>query len=122
MAEGFAKNYLKDYEISSGGTAPEPVNPYAIKVMNEIGIDISSHKSKKINDNDYNRFDLIVTLCGGAKDNCPIIGASKHIHWDIEDPAKYKGKDKELIKKYSKIRDIIVDKIKLLKIELNNQK
>jgi len=122
MAEGFAKKYLKNYEISSGGTNPEPVNPYAIKVMNEIGINISNHKSKKINDNDYNRFDLIVTLCGDAKDNCPIIGTSKHIHWDIEDPAKYKGKDKELIKKYSKIRDIIVDKIKLLKIELNNQK
>tara|TARA_Y100000590_G_scaffold319938_1_gene362134 strand:- start:130 stop:498 length:369 start_codon:yes stop_codon:yes gene_type:complete len=122
MAEGFAKNYLQNYHIESGGTNPEKVNPYAIKVMNNIGIDISSHKSKKINDNDYDNFDLIVTLCGDAKDKCPIIGTDKHIHWGIEDPAKYKGNDKELIKKYSNIRDIIIDKIKLLKTELNNQK
>ena len=90
--------------------------------MDNIGIDISSHKSKKINDNDYDRFDLIVTLCGDAKDKCPIIGTDTHIHWGIEDPAKYKGNDKELIRKYSNIRDIIIDKIKLLKTELNNYK
>lgn len=121
IAEGYAKFYLKDYHISSGGTNPEFVNPYAIKVMQNLNIDISYHKSKKVSLNDFNKFDLIITLCGDAKDNCPIIGTSKHIHWDIEDPARYEAPDHELIKKYSKIRDIIINRIKLLKLDLDNQ-
>ena len=120
MAEGFARRHLNHFQVSSGGTNPETVNSYAIKVMNKIGINISNHKSKKINDNEFNSFDLIITLCGDAKDQCPII-SSKHIHWEIEDPAKYKGNDEELIIKYSKIRDIIIGKIKLLKSELDKQ-
>ena len=90
MAEGFAKKYLNHFQISSGGTQPEKVNLYAIKVMQNIGIDISNHKSKKINNDEFNSFDLIITLCGDARDKCPIISKSKHIHWNIEDPAKYK--------------------------------
>ena len=121
IAEGFAKNHLEKYQVSSGGTNPETVNPYAIKVMNKIGINISNHKSKKINDDEFNSFDLIITLCGNAKDQCPVISSNKHIHWGITDPAKYKGNDEELIIKYSKIRDIIIGKIKLLKSELDKQ-
>ena len=120
MAEGFARGHLNYFQVSSGGTHPEMVNSYAIKVMNKIGVDISNHQSKKINDDEFNSFDLIITLCGDAKDKCPVI-SSKHIHWGIEDPAKYKGNDEELIIKYSKIRDIIIDKIKLLKAELGKQ-
>ena len=119
MAEGFAKYYLENYYISSGGTNTEKVNPYAIKVMNQIGIDISSHYSKKINNKQFNKFDIVITLCGDVKDRCPIILVDKHIHWDIKDPAKYKGNDEKLIKEYARIRDIIIDKIKLLKIDLD---
>ena len=121
IAEGYAKFYLKDYHISSGGTNPELVNSYVIKVMKNINIDISRYKSKKVSPNDFNKFDLIITLCENAKDNCPIVCTSKHIHWDIEDPARYEGIDHELIKKYSKIRDIIINRIKRLKLDLNNQ-
>jgi len=117
MAEGFAKSYLEKYKVYSAGTFPEKVNLYAIKAMKNIGIDISSHYSKKIKMDELNKFDLIVTLCGEAKDNCPTILDNKHIHWEIEDPAKYKGTERELIKKYSIIRDIIINKIKLLKID-----
>ena len=118
MAEGFAKSYFKEYIISSGGTHPEKVNPYAIKVMSDLGIDISNNKSKKIDKDQFESFSLVITLCGDAKDKCPIISKGKHIHWDIKDPAKYKGNNEELINKYSAIRDIIIDKIKLLKPEL----
>ena len=118
MAEGFAKNYLKNYKISSAGIFPEPLNPYAIKVMQQIDIDISDYKSKKIDKNNFNKYDLIITLCGDAKDKCPVISKSKHIHWDIDDPSKYKDNNKNLIIKYSKIRDIIITRVKLLTIEL----
>ena len=119
MAEGVGRESLPDYHISSAGTKPEEVNSYAIKVMNQIGIDISSHYSKRINNKEFKQFDIVITLCGDAKDNCPIISSEKHIHWDIEDPAKFKGNKEELIKKYSKIRDIIINKIKLLKVNLD---
>ena len=122
MAEGFAKSHLKEYLVSSGGTHPEKVNPYAIKVMSNIGIDISSHISKKINQDQFESFSLVITLCGDAKDKCPVISKGKHIHWDIKDPAKYNGSDKELVNKYSKIRDIIINRIKLLKITLDENK
>ena len=121
IAEGYAKFYLQDYHISSGGTNPELVNSYAIKVMKNVNIDISRYKSKKVSPNDFNKFDLIITLCENAKDSCPIVCTSKHIYWDIEDPARYEGIDHKLIKKYSKIRDIIINRIKLLKLDLDNQ-
>ena len=91
MAEGLGKKYLLGYKISSVGTNPEIVNPFSIKVMQEIGIDISKHQSKKINNDQLNKFDLLITLCGDAKDTCPIINGDKHIHWDIDDPEKFKG-------------------------------
>jgi len=122
MAEGFAKSHLKECLVSSGGTHPETVNSYAIKVMSNIGIDISNNISKKINKDQFQSFNLVITLCGDAKDKCPVISIGEHIHWDIKDPAKYKGNDEELISKYSEIRDIIIDNIKLLKITLDENK
>ena len=122
MAEGFARDYLQNHHIESGGTNQEKVNPYAIKVMSNIGIDISNHISKKMNKDQFESFSLVITLCGDAKDKCPVISTGKHIHWDIKDPAKYKGNDEELINKYSKIRDIIINKIKSLKITLDKNK
>ena len=119
MAEGIAKKLLsEDIIIKSAGTEAQGVNANAIKVMADISIPISHHTSKKIDFKDLDNFDLIITLCGDAQDNCPTILDNKHIHWEIEDPAKYKGTERELIKKYSIIRDIIINKIKLLKTEL----
>ena len=87
--------------------------------MKEVGIDISHHKSKKINNNEIEQFDLVITLCGDAKDKCPAIPPnSKHLHWDIEDPAIFKGTTKEIIEKFSEVRDNILYKIKLLKTEI----
>ena len=119
MAEGFGNKYLTKYNINSAGTNPENINLYAIKAMKQIGIDISNHKSTKINNNKLNLFDLVITLCGDAKDKCPILNVSKHIHWDIPDPATFNGNDEEKTLKFCETRDIIFNYIKLLKEELN---
>ena len=116
MAEGFAKELLsKDLHIESAGTEAHGLNPYTIKTMNEINIDISYHKSKKINLNDIDKFDLVITLCGDAKDNCPILDAKKHLHWDIPDPANFKGNEIDTKQKYSEVRELILKKIKIFK-------
>ena len=119
MADGISNKYLKDHLITSAGTLPEPVNPNAINVLNEIGIDISNNKSKKIDIDKLNDFDLVITLCGDAKDKCPVINSNKHIHWDIPDPAKFQGSEDQIRIEFSRIRDIIYDYIILLKEQLN---
>jgi len=119
MAEGLAKKYFQNYKIYSAGTKPDPINQNAISVMNSINIDISNNYSKKIDTKKLNYYDIIITLCGDAKENCPIISPNvKHIHWGIEDPAKFSGTNDEVVQKFSEIRDIIFDKIKLLQISL----
>ena len=119
MADGIANKYLKDHLITSAGTLPEPVNPNAVNALNEIDIDISNNKSKKIDIDKLNDFDLVVTLCGDAKDKCPVINSNKHIHWDIPDPAKFQGSEDQIRIEFSRIRDIIYDYIILLKEQLN---
>ena len=117
MAEGFAKKLLsKNLYIESAGTEAHGLNPYTVKTMNEIGIDISHHKSTKININDISKFDLIITLCGDAKDKCPIVDKKKHIHWDIPDPANFIGNETDTKQKYSEVREMILKKIKKLNI------
>ncbi len=120
MAEGFACKYLTEHVIRSAGTHPQSVNLMAIEVMNEIGIDISKHYSKSILDEDLKLFDIIITLCGGAKDECVNLNAfsKKHVHWDLEDPANVIGTYGEKLNFYIKIRDQIETKIKSLCNEL----
>ena len=115
MAEGIAKKYLHNVQIESAGTNPESVNPNAIYTMKEINIDISKNHSKKINDDELLKYDLVITLCGDARDKCPLVIAKKHIHWPIPDPAKFNGNDKEKKIKFSEVRNIIESKIKQLK-------
>ena len=118
MAEGIASKNLKNYLITSAGTLPQPVNPNAINSMKEIGIDISKNQSKKIDMDKLETFDLIITLCGDAKYNCLNLSQykDKHIHWDIEDPAKFDDLSKEEISlKYSEVRDSIYNQILSLK-------
>jgi arsenate reductase len=116
MAEGFAKKILsKSLRIESAGTEAHGLNPYTVKTMNEIGINISHHKSKKINNNEIKKFDLVITLCGDAKDKCPTLNMNKHIHWNIPDPANFKGNYIDTKQKYSEVRDLILNEIKKFK-------
>ena len=121
MAEGFGKKILsKNLHIESAGTEAHGLNPYTVKTMNEIGINISHHQSKKININDIEKFDLVITLCGDAKDKCPIIDKNKHLHWDIPDPANFKGNETDTKQKYAEVRESILKKIKTFKNQIEN--
>ena len=120
IAEGLA-NYIFDssYNIESAGTEKHGVNQYAIKTLEDIGIDISNYKSKTINLDELNRFDLVITLCGDAKDKCPVLDKGlKHIHWDLRDPAKFEGSELEIMSHFGNTRDLILNNIKELKINL----
>jgi arsenate reductase len=87
IAEGLLKTiYSKKYDVYSAGTQPTKVNPYAIKVMKEIGIDISSNRSKSIQEFRDKTFDIVVTVCDNAKEACPFFPGKKIIHRGFEDP------------------------------------
>ena len=123
IAEGIAKKTLGDnYNIESAGTEAHGVNANAITTLLEIGIDISNNQSKRVKTMNLTGFDLIITLCGDARDKCPIFSSDiEHIHWDIEDPAVLIGNIAEVENKYSQTRDLILEKIKNLKITLEKQ-
>lgn len=113
MAEGLAKNLLnKEFSIHSAGSKPSSVNPYAVKVMKEIGIDISNQKSKSVSDFNINDFDFVITLC--AEEICPYVESKATLlHWPFPDPAENNLNDPEQsFKLFSKVRDEIKDKIK----------
>ena len=109
MAEEFGKKMLhKNMEIFSAGLEPKGVHPIAVKVMQEVGIDISHQKSKNISEIPIDKIDLVVTLCGDAAERCPIFpGKVKKIHWALEDPAKARGSEGEIIKVFRTVRDKI---------------
>lgn len=112
MAEGLAKNLLSnDFIIHSAGSKPSSVNPYAIQVMNEIGIDISKQCSKSVDDFNADDFDYIVTLC--AEEICPFVHSkAKRLHWPFLDPANKENDPQKSIHNFRKIRDEIGEKIK----------
>jgi len=122
MAEGIANKLLpKDIIIKSAGTETQGINTNAIKVMADISIPISHHKSKKINLEDLDDFDLVITLCGDARDKCPIFKSkTQHIHWGVEDPSIFVGSKEKTYIKYKEVRDIIFDKISKFENKLRN--
>lgn len=113
MAEGLVNFYLKEKFIAfSAGTKPTKVNPYAIKVMEEIGIDISNHRSKSVLEFKGEKFDYVVTVCDSAKENCPFFpGAKEYLHNSFEDPSSFEGTEEEKLNKFREIRDKIKEYI-----------
>ncbi len=113
MAEGIMNFYLKDKFIAfSAGTNPTSVNPFAIKVMEEIGIDIKNHRSKNVLEFKGEKFDYVVTVCDSAKENCPFFpGAKEYLHNSFEDPSSFKGSDEEKLNKFREVRDKIKEYI-----------
>lgn len=109
MAEGILKaGYGNVYDVWSAGTEPSRVNPYAIRVMDEIGIDISDNYSKHIEKFEGDEFDTVVTVCDHAKEICPIFpGAKKYLHHGFTDPSKFRGKDEEIMAGFREVRDEI---------------
>ncbi|WP_125712395.1 arsenate reductase (thioredoxin) [Companilactobacillus kedongensis] len=115
MAEGFGEKYLTDWQVKSAGVETHGLNPKAVQVMAEKNIDISDHTSDLIDLDYFNSCDLIVTLCGDARDRCPVIPQSvKHLHWGLPDPAQAKGSEEEILNVFREVRDEIEIKVKEL--------
>ena len=117
IAEGYGKAILPtdEFEIKSAGIEQHGLNPRAVQVMAEEGIDISTQTSDLIDMDYFNQADLIITLCGDAKYKCPVIPKGiKHVHWDLEDPAKATGTEEEIINKFREIRDDIKSRVENL--------
>ncbi|MGQ9627284.1 MAG: arsenate reductase ArsC [Anaerolineae bacterium] len=115
MAEGILRNfYGNKFEAFSAGAKPSYVHPFAVKVMAEIGIDISNQRSKSVEEFTGQEFDYVITLCGDyAKEVCPVfIGKAKErLHWNFVDPAEAEGSEEEVLTVFRKVRDEIKIKI-----------
>ena len=114
MAEGFLRHWAGTrYEVHSAGTRPSVLNSKAIQVMGEIGIDISQHRSKSVNDFEGQAFDHIVTVCDAAKESCPVFPHIKRIlHWNFEDPADAQGSEDSILQVFRRVRDEITTQFK----------
>lgn len=113
MAEGLLRHQLGDrYEIQSAGTEPTHVRPEAIAVMREVGIDISGHRSKSIDEFAGQEFRYVITVCDNARESCPWFrGKTERIHWSFQDPAAAPGSEEERKAEFRRIRDQIADQI-----------
>lgn len=120
IAEGYAHKFLpkSDFKVRSAGIETHGLNPRAVQVMFEDGVDITDQTSDLIDMDYFNQADLIITLCGDAKDKCPMIPKDvKHIHWDLKDPAQAVGSEKEILSEFRKTRDLIKGRILEMQIE-----
>ncbi len=119
MSEGlgkyYAKLYKKNIDIYSAGSRPSGyVHPLAIEAMAEKGIDISENTSKHIDDIPVNELDYVITLCGDAAEECPVVPGANTQHWGLPDPAKAQGTIDEQLASFRRIRDEIDSRIDTL--------
>lgn len=111
MAEGFGRELRADWEVYSAGVVKQGLNPLAVKVMAEAGVDIGAQFSKTVDELPVQEFDLIVTLCGHANENCPYFpGHAKRVHAGFDDPpalASGAASEEEALVHYRRVRDEI---------------
>lgn len=110
MAEGFLKSFDKKLEVHSAGTKPaEKINPFTVKAMKEIEIDISSGLAENVDKYLSQSFDYVITVCDNAKETCPVfIGNVKHhLHIGFDDPADAIGTEEKVMPVYRRVRDQI---------------
>ena len=109
MAEGLLKHICRnEFDINSAGTKPSIVRPEAIKVLREIGIDISGNRSKSVEEFTNEEIDYVLTVCDNAKENCPYFPAkTKLIHHSFQDPAEVSGDEEKRHNAFRKTRDEI---------------
>ena len=108
MAEGLLRHDAGDrFEVSSAGVDPAPrVRQEAIQVMREVGIDISSHRPKHVNEFDGQHFDYVLTVCDNARETCPLFpGTTVTIHESFKDPAAFHGSEEEQLEAFRTVRD-----------------
>ncbi|MEA9356242.1 arsenate reductase ArsC [Bacteriovorax sp. PP10] len=119
MAEGLCRQYWgEEFNVYSAGTKKHGMNTRAIKVMQEIGVDISTHYSKVVDELPGIKFDYVVTVCDAAKETCPYYPGGKIIHLGFQDPpalTKDMTNEDDILKVYRKVRDEIHETIRNLK-------
>ena len=114
MAEGFARHYGTEVvKVASAGIHPVGVHSYAVWAMNEVGINISAHKSKSLDAKSLSDFDYVVTLCASARDSCPVLPSSiVREHWPVPDPAASFGDPEQVIASFRVARYFIETKVR----------
>jgi len=115
MAEAFLRRYAGDhFEVFSAGLEPRPINPLTLRVMEEIGYDLSDHYSKDVGQFLFRQhFGYVITVCARAEASCPIFpGVVTRLSWPFEDPAAYQGSETEQLAKFREIRDQIDARIR----------
>ena len=120
MAGVFLKSFNENLEVFSAGTIPAGrVHPRAIQVMNEVGIDISAHHPKSVEEFLYESFDYVITVCDDAKETCPVFtGKVKNrLHIGFDDPARATGTDEEILVVFRRVRDEIKEEFYRFYIE-----
>ena len=114
MAEAWLRELGGDrFEVYSAGLEPHGVNPNTIVVMEELGIDMSGHRSKQLDEYIGKvNFDYLITVCGNADERCPYFpGMGARMHWPFQDPAAFVGPEDEKLDFFRKVRDQIKEKI-----------
>jgi arsenate reductase len=116
MAEGFGRALAgSDVEVLSAGTAPLGIHPLARRVMAESGIDLDGQRSKGLDEVDLSEIDLVVTLCGSARDACPVLPAgTRRAHWPLPDPAAATGGEAQVLEVFRSVRDEIESRVRAL--------
>ena len=114
MAEGILRKLAGDrFEVVSAGVDPTSVRTEAVEAMREIGIDITSHRSKSVNEFVNEAFDYVITVCDNANESCPVFpGNVNRVHWSFDDPAAVKGTDAERLQAFRQARDQIRERLR----------
>lgn len=114
MAEGLLRDIAGDrFEVESAGTIASFVRPQAIAAMAEIGIDISGHRSKCLDEFLDTEFDYVITVCDNANETCPVFpGPAKRIHWSFDDPAEATGSEDQVAAVFRRVRDEIAVRLR----------
>jgi arsenate reductase len=121
MAEALLRQYAGDkFDVYSAGLEIKDINPYTMRVMQEVGISLEGHYAKHVREymGRFN-FGYLITVCSDAEEKCPATfpGISHRLHWSFEDPAAYFGSDEATLKKFRDVRDQITERIKLWSAE-----
>jgi arsenate reductase len=115
MAEGLLRHDGGgQFEVFSAGVEPSHVRPQAVEAMREIGIDISGHRSKSVDEFLGREFDYVITVCDNANERCPVFpGKTKRIHWSFDDPAAAGGDEATKLAVFRRVRDEIRHRLRL---------
>jgi arsenate reductase (thioredoxin) len=115
MAEGLLRHLAGDrFEVASAGVSPTQVRSEAITAMREIGIDVSHHRSKSVDEFAGQQFDYVITVCDNANEHCPVFpGNTQRIHWSFDDPAKASGDEEARLAVFRRVRDEILHRLRV---------